>query len=85
MSYRVALTNAAKRDLRHFIPNLQQRVAIRLQALKDTPRPAGAVKLRDRENEWRIRVGDYRIIYQIDDDERLVTVLRISHRREAYR
>jgi mRNA interferase RelE/StbE len=85
MSYRVAVANSAKRDLRHLDPNLQRRIAIRLRALKNTPRPAGVAKLRNRENEWRIRVGDFRIIYEIDDEEHLVTVLRIRHRREAYR
>jgi mRNA interferase RelE/StbE len=53
--------------------------------LEDAPRPPGVVKLRNVENEWRIRVGDYRIIYEIDEDEQLVIVLRIAHRREAYR
>ena len=85
MSYRVAVANSAKRDLRHLDANLQRRIAIRLHTLKNTPRPGGVTKLRDRANEWRIRVGDYRIIYEIDDNELLVTVLRIRHRREAYR
>jgi mRNA interferase RelE/StbE len=85
MRYVVALTNAAKNDLRHLDPNLQHRLAVRLQILAGTPRPTGVVKLRNRTNEWRIRVGDYRIIYEIDDNEHQVTILRISHRREAYR
>ncbi|HXW01074.1 MAG TPA: type II toxin-antitoxin system RelE/ParE family toxin [Anaerolineae bacterium] len=48
------------------------------------PRPSGVTKLRGTENEWRIRVGDYRVIYEIDDDKHVVTILRIRHRREAY-
>jgi mRNA interferase RelE/StbE len=53
--------------------------------LEETPRPPGVVKSRTAGNEWRIRVGDYRVIYEIDEDERLVVILRIKHRREAYR
>ena len=49
------------------------------------PRPPGVVKLRNAENEWRMGVGDYRVIYPIDEDVRLVVILRIKHRREAYR
>jgi mRNA interferase RelE/StbE len=85
MSYHIAIANSAKRDMRRLDSSLQQRVAIRLQVLRNNPRPSGVKKSRDRENEWRIRVGDYRIIYEIDDDERLIVILRIKHRREAYR
>ncbi len=85
MSYHLVIANSAKRDMRRLEPSLQQRVAIRLQILSDTPRPSGVKKLRDRENQWRIRIGDYRVIYEIDDDEHLIVILRIKHRREAYR
>lgn len=85
MSYHLVIANSAKRDLRRLNPDLQRRISVRLDALKSTSRPAGASKLHDRENQWRIRVGDYRIIYEIDKDERLVVILRIKHRREAYR
>ncbi|GAB4528905.1 MAG: type II toxin-antitoxin system RelE/ParE family toxin [Anaerolineae bacterium] len=85
MSYHVVIANSAKRDLRRLSSDLQRRIAARLEALKSTSRPAGASKLRNREGQWRIRVGDYRIIYQIDEDKRLVIILRIKHRREAYR
>ena len=85
MSYHIAIANSAKRDMRRLESSLQQRIAIRLQVLRNNPRPSGVKKLRDRENQWRIRVGDYRIIYEIDEDEHLVIILRIKHRREAYR
>jgi mRNA interferase RelE/StbE len=85
MSYHIAIANSAKRDMRRLDSSLQQRIAIRLQVLRNNPRPSGVKKSRGRENEWRIRVGDCRIIYEIDDDERLIVILRIKHRREAYR
>jgi mRNA interferase RelE/StbE len=85
MSYQLALGRVAKRDLQRLDKVWQRHVAKHLQALIDAPRPSGVVKLRGAENEWRIRVGDYRIIYEIDDDKRLVTILRIRHRRQVYR
>ena len=54
-------------------------------ALADNPRPPGCKKLKDSEGNWRIRAGAYRILYEINDARSLVTVLRIRHRKEAYR
>ena len=53
-------------------------------ALADDPRPPGCTKLGDRD-DWRIRVGDYRIVYGIDDERRMVEILNIAHRRDVYR
>jgi len=53
--------------------------------LADNPRPYGCRKLTGSDRDWRIRVGDYRIVYEIDDQVREVRVMRIRHRREAYR
>jgi mRNA interferase RelE/StbE len=86
MSYKVVLSDAVKRDLRRLDRALQRRVASRLQALAVNPKLPGVVKLSGRENQWRLRVGDYRIIYyEVDDEAKLVTVLRIAHRRQVYR
>jgi mRNA interferase RelE/StbE len=56
----------------------------RLENLAFNPRPPGCKKLQGGENEWRIRVGDYRVVYTIDDTKLLVEVTRIRHRSEAY-
>ena len=85
MNYQVLLRPGAERQRRKLDDQMRRRINEALLSLEETPRPAGVVKLRGVENEWRIRVGDYRIVYEIDDDERLVTILRIRHRREAYR
>lgn len=85
MTYQVVLGKTAKSDLHHLDATWQRRVAKQLLTLTTDPRPSGVTKLRGVENEWRIRVGDYRIIYEIDDEKRIVTVLRIRHRREVYR
>jgi mRNA interferase RelE/StbE len=56
----------------------------RLERLASAPRPPGCKKLKGGDKEWRIRVGDYRLVYVIDDDARKVDVTRIAHRREVY-
>lgn len=56
-----------------------------LFGLEHNPRPPGVAKLTGRANLWRVRVGDYRILFEIDDPAQTVLVLRIAHRRDAYR
>jgi mRNA interferase RelE/StbE len=60
------------------------RIVARLENLASNPRPPGCKKLKGGENQWRIRVGDYRVVYTIDDTKLLVEVTRIRHRSEAY-
>jgi mRNA interferase RelE/StbE len=64
---------------------MRSRISQILLSLEQNPRPPGVFKLSGRENQWRLRVGDYRIVYEIDDTAELVTVLRIAHRRQVYR
>jgi len=85
VAYRIDLTAAARRDLRDLPPVTLRRVDVRILALADMPRPPGAEKLTDREGLYRLRVGDYRILYQVDDTRQVVTVARVRHRRESYR
>jgi mRNA interferase RelE/StbE len=60
------------------------RVVSRMEQLATDPRPPGCKKLRGGDKEWRIRIGDYRVVYEIDDDARSVDVTRIAHRSEVY-
>jgi mRNA interferase RelE/StbE len=60
------------------------RIVPRLEHLASAPRPPGRKKLRGGDNEWRIRVGDYRVVYEVDDAAKTVEVTRIAHRREVY-
>jgi mRNA interferase RelE/StbE len=83
-SYRVAFTESAERELRGLPANVIARMMPRLEHLAATPRPQGCKKLTGGHNEWRIRVGDYRIVYEIDDAAKAVDVTRIAHRREVY-
>ncbi len=61
------------------------RVVAAIRALAEQPRPSGTRKLAGSEQAYRIRVGDYRVVYTVDDQERIVSVDRVRHRREAYR
>lgn len=85
MSYRVALSPVATRQLRKFDPPARRRVQAAIDLLADDPRPPAATRLVGGAGEWRVRTGDYRIIYEINDGELLVLVLQAGHRREVYR
>ena len=74
----------AARAYRRLHGKLQERITATIDGLAHDPRPPGAVKLAGR-GDYRIRVGDYRIVYAVDDEERLVIVARIAHRRDVYR
>ena len=84
MTYRVKLTATAQKQRKQMPPQIRARIDAALVGLKTDPRPTGVVKLSGSKNDWRIRVGDYRILYEIDDNEEVITVWRIAHRREAY-
>ena len=83
--YRVFLERAAERNLRQLSAKLHDRVIAAIQALAKNPRPTGCRKLAGTDNDWRIRVGDYRVIYEIAEDIQVVRINRIRHRREVYR
>jgi mRNA interferase RelE/StbE len=85
MPYTVEIDTKAAREIRALPRQDQRRIIARAEALADNPRPPGCVKLSGPSNLWRIRVGVYRIIYQIQDDRLLVTVVRVGHRRDVYR
>jgi mRNA interferase RelE/StbE len=82
--YTVKLSKSANRTLDAFDSALQRRVVQRLDELAENPRPSGSKKLAGADL-WRTRVGDYRIVYEIEDEVLTVLVIRIGHRREVYR
>ena len=83
--YELYLTRAAERDLRRLRPEEFQQVIAVITALAEDPRPRGCRKIAGSKSDWRIRVGTRRIIYEVDDGAKAVRVMRIRHRREAYR
>lgn len=84
MSYSVFILPRAQKEMERLPAHDYAAVRAAILALGQNPRPDGCTKLKGREG-WRIRVGDYRVIYEIDDEETSVTVLVVRHRREAYR
>lgn len=78
-SYDVALTSTAQRELGKLPVQLIARIVPRLENLASDPRPPGCKKLSGGDDEWRIRMGDYRVVYTIDDARSLVEVTRIRH------
>ena len=85
VTYRVSLAPSAARQLRKFDPQVRRRIQAALELLALEPRPPAATRLVGGSGEWRVRTGDYRIVYEIHDDELLVLVLRIAHRRDIYK
>ena len=83
--YRVLLERSVEKDLARLASEVHDRVIAAIQALARNPRPPGCRKLAGSKNDWRIRVRDYRVIYEIADEIRIVRVNRVRHRREVYR
>lgn len=85
MAYSIFLAPPAERQLRSFAPAIQKRLVKRMKTLQHDPRPQGVKKLAGEDNLYRIREGDSRIIYTIQDDELIVLVVKIGDRKEVYR
>ncbi len=81
----VLLERSAENDLGRLSTDVHDRVIAAIRLLAQNPRPPGSRKLTGAKNDWRIRVGDYRVIYEIADAIRVVRVHRVRHRREVYR
>jgi mRNA interferase RelE/StbE len=82
-SYQIEFTRSATKDLRKIDRSRIPQILERIESLGDEPRPPGCKKLTGSERTYRIRVGDYRVIYEVEDDD-LVLIVRIRHRSEAY-
>ena len=85
MAYAVEFSPSAAREFRKLAPEIQRRLSPDIDSLAQNPRRSGAKKLKGREDLWRIRVGDYRIIYEVRDRTLVVLVVRVAHRRDDYR
>lgn len=85
MAYTVEFSPGAEREFRKLAHQIQRKLRPRIDALADDPRPAGAKKLKGRDELWRIRAGDYRIVYEVRDRILVVLVVRVAHRGEVYR
>jgi mRNA interferase RelE/StbE len=85
MMYHLSFSRRAEKEFLKLPISIAERITEVVSDLKTDPRPPSCVKLTGSESEYRIRIGDYRILYEISDKEQAVTVYRIRHRKEAYR
>jgi mRNA interferase RelE/StbE len=83
MSYAILYRTSVRREMRRLEAQIAQRVDAAITALADNPRPAGCLKLSGPKGLWRIRVGDFRIVYEIQDKQ--LVVVSVANRREVYR
>ena len=84
-SYRIELTRSAEKDLRRIDRTQTASIFRALEGLAQDPRPTGVKKLAGADRTYRIRVGNYRVVYEIENDVLVVLVVRIAHRKDVYR
>lgn len=85
MAWRIDLAPRARRDIEALSPPVAHRIAEKIDGLAKDPRAPGSRKMVGGTNEYRLRVGDWRIIYEISDERQAVLITRVGHRREVYR
>ena len=83
--YVITFARSARKELEALERDTVQRIIVKIEQLSRQPHPAGSRKLQGTHRLWRLRVGDYRVIYSLDDGTKTVDVIRVRHRRDAYR
>jgi len=82
--YQLTISRQASKEFEALPSEVIERVRQKIRSLATTPRPSGSKKLRDTKRTWRIRIGDWRVLYEIDDARKVVDVAAIRHRSKAY-
>lgn len=82
--YAIVFAKSARKELESLEPSVVRRIFPRIEALAKNPRPGACAKLRGSNHLWRIRIGDYRVVYAVLDQQRVVDIAAVRHRREAY-
>ena len=82
--YKLSITRRAEKEIRRLDRQTKNRILEAINALANQPRPAGCRKVLSEEGVWRIRVGDWRIGYLVDDKDDAITIIRIANRKEFY-
>jgi mRNA interferase RelE/StbE len=83
--YSVVFARSARKELEGLPETIRRRVVSQIEQLASEPRPAGGRKLVGSEDLWRLRIGDYRVIYAVHDERKLVDIVCVRHRKDAYR
>ena len=83
--YQIKFKSSAAKEFRKLPPLIKERIREAVNQLTKNPRPSGVVKLKGEDRLFRIRIGEYRIVYEIDDSAKLVLVTRVRHRKDVYR
>ncbi|HTR65125.1 MAG TPA: type II toxin-antitoxin system RelE/ParE family toxin [Terriglobales bacterium] len=85
MQYSIEFAASALRELRALDRPIQRRISAKIEGLRENPFPPGVRKFQGEKDHWRIRIGDYRIIYRVEKQRVVIVIVRIGHRREVYR
>jgi mRNA interferase RelE/StbE len=85
MNYVIKIPKSAQKQIDNLSNTVKDRILEKIESLEIEPRPFGVVKLKNSEREYRLRVGDYRVRYEIDDAKQTILILQCKHRREVYR
>jgi mRNA interferase RelE/StbE len=85
MPYELYIERRAEKDLKKLEASLFSEIVARIKELADNPHPHGSKKIAGSQNDWRIRIGNYRVLYEIDNKTKTIKIMRVKHRREAYR
>ena len=85
MTYTIITPKAVQKQLDALPNDVYDRIAEKIEQLAAAPRPDGVVKMKGSDNEYRIRIGDYRVRYEIDDEDLIILLLQCKHRKDVYR
>jgi mRNA interferase RelE/StbE len=85
MSYSIVISKSVQKQINDLPSQIRNRVVEKIQSLAQEPRPSDIVKLKGSGKEYRIRIGDYRVRYEIDDSSQIIRLLQCKHRRDVYR
>ncbi len=85
MSYSIVISKSVQKQINDLPSQIRNRIIEKIQSLAQEPRPSGVVKLKGSGKEYRIRIGDYRVRYEIKDSSQIIRLLQCKHRRDVYR
>jgi mRNA interferase RelE/StbE len=85
MPYELLIERNAEKDLKKLEISLFTKITTKIKELADNPHPQDSRKIMGSQNDWRLRIGNYRVLYEIDNKTKTIKIMRVKHRREAYR